>query len=185
VPGLNIYSLLITPIIVYPPWIWRGNFCPIYECLPSGRHRRHLSRRLFADWLVAGQSLPALCILGLVAIWLSLTPPGPLAWVGIALLGAALHAIGAVSIVIGSRTGTPPCRYGAGLMLGFSYGLGDYVLPSAVLYRRYLRCPNGPKQHLSGDGSVGVAIFFIPLGGRQTLSVQPRRPLRKRRSTHP
>ena len=68
-------------------------------------------------------------ILGLVAIWLSLTPPGPLAWVGIALLGAALHAMVPVSIVIAQELVPHRAGMAAGLMLGFSYGLGGLCTP--------------------------------------------------------
>lgn len=131
---------------------------------------------LFADWLGRRTVITGSLILGLVAIWLSLTPPGPLAWVGIALLGAALHAMVPVSIVIAQELVPHRAGMAAGLMLGFSYGLGGLCTPITG----YIADTYGVQMALNSTYPVMalsvLLCFFIPLGGRQTLSVSQDEP---------
>jgi FSR family fosmidomycin resistance protein-like MFS transporter len=80
----------------------------------------HLGRRS-----VVGGSL----IASLAAAWLSLSTRGPLAWMGIAVLGAALHALMPISIVIAQELAPGHAGLAAGMMMGLAFGLGGLCTP--------------------------------------------------------
>lgn len=84
---------------------------------------------LLVDRLGRRMVITGSLVLGVVGLWLSLTPPGLLAWIGIALMGAALHAMVPVSIVIAQELVPHRAGMAAGLMMGFSYGLGGLCTP--------------------------------------------------------
>ncbi|MDK2785197.1 MAG: transporter, family, fosmidomycin resistance protein [Bacillota bacterium] len=80
----------------------------------------HLGRRS----VVVGSLL-----VSLAAAWLSLSARGPLAWAGIAVLGAALHALMPVSIVIAQELAPRHAGLAAGMMMGLAFGLGGLCTP--------------------------------------------------------
>lgn len=67
--------------------------------------------------------------LSLATVWLSLATRGFLAWVGVALLGAALHAMVPVAIVIAQEMVPHRAGMAAGMMMGLAYGLGGLCTP--------------------------------------------------------
>ena len=80
----------------------------------------HLGRR----GVVTGSLL-----LSLAATWISLTARGAFAWAGIAVLGAALHALMPVSIVIAQELAPRQAGLAAGMMMGLAFGLGGLCTP--------------------------------------------------------
>lgn len=124
-----------------------------------------LAGGLFADWLGRRTVITGSLVLGLVALWLSLLPPGPIAWLGIALLGVALHAMVPVSIVIAQELVPHRAGMAAGLMMGFSYGLGGLCTPITG----YIADTYGIGMALRSTYPVLAAsvllCFFLPLRG--------------------
>ena len=113
-----------------------------------------LAGGLFADWLGRRTVITGSLVLGLVALWLSLTPPGPLAW-GIALLEQH-HAMVPVRALL-----SPKNRYPIALVWLPTDGLltsRRTMYSHHRLYRRYLVF-NGSSVPVRTGISIALLLY--------------------------
>lgn len=130
-----------------------------------------LAGGLLADWIGRRGVITGSLVLGLVSTWLSLTPPGPLAWLGIALLGASLHAMVPVSIVIAQELVPHRAGMAAGLMMGFSYGLGGLCTPITGRIADTYGIEMALKSTYPVLAIAVLLCFFLPLGSSKRESI--------------
>lgn len=126
-----------------------------------------------ADHLGRRSVVTGSLLLSLAAAWVSLTARGALAWVGIAVLGAALHALMPVSIVIAQELAPRQAGLAAGMMMGLAFGLGGLCTPLTGFIADTYGLPLALASFYPIVGLALLLFLVLPgTGGRE----QPRHP---------
>ncbi|MGI6603900.1 MAG: MFS transporter [Firmicutes bacterium] len=114
--------------------------------------------------------------ISLGSIWLTLNGAGSWAWVGVAFLGAAMHAMVPVAIVIAQELVPQHAGMAAGMMLGLAYGLGGLCTPLIGMVADNFGLTtalNTLYPIMSASFLLSLLLPFKALAQRQVATSQP------------